>query len=431
MMASVPIPGPFAHTKAASPREIETRADFDECLAAAKLAGTIVQGLRLDLNPPDLRGVDVTDTLFVGCRFRDADTAADIVRRGGSVVPIFEDTPYPSSPARLYTPTDLAAGFADTGGFEAMFDTIVYRHFLSRGGPLPDVREALAQRIHDAGIDDALLDAMRTWTDRYGAATVVGVMGGHAEPRGTATYRVAAALGAELTRAGRLVVTGGGPGVMEATNLGAFLSGRSAEDLDAAIDLLASAPSFEDHGPYTAAALKVRAAYPAETYGRSASSRAETYGRSASSRAETYGRSASSRAENTDGMDWLAAGGLSIPTWLYGHEPANLFAGGIAKYFSNAIREDTLLRLARGGVVFAPGWAGTVQEVFQAATKAFYYADGASGPLVFLGASFWTDTVPVRSLLAPLLAASPHGDQSGLIRLTDDVSEAVAALTGG
>jgi predicted Rossmann-fold nucleotide-binding protein len=116
---------------------------------------------------------------------------------------------------------------------------------------------------------------------------------------------------------------------------------------------------------------------------------------------------------------------------LYGHEPANLFAGGIAKYFSNAIREDTLLRLARGGVVFAPGWAGTVQEVFQAATKAFYFADGASGPLIFLGRSFWTDVVPVRSLLAPLLAASPHGDQSSLIRLTDDVSEAVAGLTGG
>jgi len=37
----------------------------------------------------------------------------------------------------------------------------------------------------------------------------------------------------------------------------------------------------------------------------------------------------------------------------------------------------------------------------------------------------------VRSLLAPLLAASPHGDQSSLIRLTDDVSEAVAGLTGG
>ena len=124
-------------------------------------------------------------------------------------------------------------------------------------------------------------------------------------------------------------------------------------------------------------------------------------------------------------------GGLAIPTWLYGHEPANLFAGGIAKYFSNAIREDTLLRRPGAGSCSRPGWAGTVQEVFQAATKAFYRADGDSGPLVFLGRAFWTDTVPVPALLGPLLAASPHGDIAGLIRMTDDVSEAVAVLTGG
>jgi predicted Rossmann-fold nucleotide-binding protein len=411
MIASVPIPGSLPHTKAASPDEIETRPEFDERLALGRLAGAIVQGVRLDVNPPNLHGIDLRDTLFVGCRFPDAQSAADVVRRGGSVVPIFEETPYPSSPSKLYTPTDLAAGFADTEGFDAMFDTIVYQHFLSRGGVLPDVREALAQRIHDAGIDDALMDTMREWTDRHGATTVVGVMGGHAEPRGSHTYRLAASLGGELARAGRLLVTGGGPGVMEAANLGAFMSGRSPAELDAAIEVLATAPDFRDHGPYTAAALRVRAAYPASVDGRSANSRAED--------------------STDDGMAWLAAGGLSVPTWLYGHEPANLFAGGIAKYFSNAIREDTLLRLARGGVVFAPGWAGTVQEVFQAATKAFYLVDGASGPLVFLGRSFWTDVVPVRSLLAPLLAASPHGDQSSLIRLTDDVSEAVAALTGG
>ena len=45
------------------------------------------------------------------------------------------------------------------------------------------------------------------------------------------------------------------------------------------------------------------------------------------------------------------------------------FAGQIAKYFSNAIREDTILRACRGGIVFAAGRAGTVQEAFQAATR--------------------------------------------------------------
>ncbi len=120
---------------------------------------------------------------------------------------------------------------------------------------------------------------------------------------------------------------------------------------------------------------------------------------------------------------------MSVPTWLYGHEPANLFAGRVGKYFSNAIREDQILRLCRGGLVFAPGRAGTVQEVFQAATKTFYGTDGPSGAYVFLDATFWTDTLPVRTLLAPLFAQSPHGDLTPSIHLTDDVHHAVRLLT--
>jgi hypothetical protein len=180
---------------------------------------------------------------------------------------------------------------------------------------------------------------------------------------------------------------------MEAANLGAYLGDRDPAELTAAIDVLAGAPDFRDSQPYTAAALRVRAMFPAPA-------------------------------------DGLRRGGLAIPTWLYGHEPANLFGAGIAKYFSNAIREDTILRLARGGLVFAAGRAGTVQEVFQAATKVFYGLDGPGPPLVFLDTAFWTSTVPVEALLRPLLAASPQGDLSGLVHLTDDVSAAAALLTG-
>ena len=124
-----------------------------------------------------------------------------------------------------------------------------------------------------------------------------------------------------------------------------------------------------------------------------------------------------------------AHGGLALPTWLYGHEPANLFAGQIGKYFSNAVREDSILRLSRGGIVFAPGWAGTVQEVFQAATKTFYQTDGPSGAFVFLGVDALGGDLPVEALLRPLLAESPHGDQSHLIVVTDSLDEAMAALS--
>ncbi|GIJ22264.1 LOG family protein [Micromonospora lutea] len=397
--------------------EIQTRAEFDRRLATGSLVGLTVQGLRLDLAPvPDLTEIDVAGTLFVGCRFASRQVGADLVRRGANVVPPFSRLPYPTQPSHLYTPEDLAAGFTE-GGFAAMYDSRIYAHFRAHGGAMPDVREALCQRLHDHGVDNALADATRAWLSTHGPQSVVGVMGGHAVRRGSEPYRTAAVLGWELARAHRLVVTGGGPGVMEAANLGAYLSTRPVEDLTAAIDLLATAPDYTDHDRYTAAALRVR-----ELYGRSVSPPVNGTEPVTAYRAD-------SAALTTGDLDWAGCGGLAVPTWLYGHEPANLFAGRIAKYFSNAIREDTILRLARGGIVFAPGRAGTVQEVFQAATKTYYGTDGVSGAYVFLDRAYWTTELPVESLLRPLLATSPSGDLSDTVHLTDDVHEAVRLLT--
>ncbi|GGN80777.1 hypothetical protein GCM10010112_56640 [Actinoplanes lobatus] len=374
--------------------EIETRAELNVHLARNTLAGLCVLGLRLDQDPPDLSGIDVRDTVFVGCHLAGLEVEADLIRRGAQVVPPFDGRPYPTHPALLYTAEDLSAGFAEHG-FAGMYDTAVYDHFVAHGGAVPDIREALAQRLHDAGIDNALGKALNAWVSAHGPGGAIGIMGGHAAPRGSGPYRMVAALARRLAAAGRLIVTGGGPGVMEAANLGAYFSSFPESDLTVAIDRLAVAPQFLDHVPYTAAALAVRATWPLPQL-------------------DVAGR--------------LQHGGLALPTWLYGHEPANLFAGQIGKYFSNAVREDSILRLSRGGIVFAPGWAGTVQEIFQAATKTFYATDGPSGAYVFLGVEHWS-ALPVVDLLGPLLARSPHGDQSGLLVVTDSLDEAMAALS--
>ncbi|MFC7764366.1 LOG family protein [Catellatospora bangladeshensis] len=363
---------------AATPLEIESVQELAERLAEKSLAGLTVQGLTID---QDLSRIKVKDAVFIGCSFPSLAAEAALVRRGAHVVPVADWVPYPTHPARLYTAADLTAGFAE-GGFANMYDSRVYRHFVTEGGPNAGVREALAQRLHDHGIDNALHDAAADWAP----ARRIGIMGGHAELRGSGAYRLAAAIGHGLAGAGRLIVTGGGPGVMEAANLGSYLAAYPVEALDAAVGRLAEAPDFHDHDPYTQTALHVLAEYPA--------------------------------------VD-LWAGGLSVPTWLYGHEPANVFAGQIAKYFSNAIREDVILKLARGGIVFAPGRAGTVQEVFQAATKTYYATDGDSGPFVFLGRRFWTEELPVTELLRTLLGGA---ELASLVHVTDDVTEALAIL---
>ena len=120
---------------------------------------------------------------------------------------------------------------------------------------------------------------------------------------------------------------------------------------------------------------------------------------------------------------------LGVPTWFYGHEPPNVFAEGIAKYFSNAVREDGLLARSNAGVLVMPGAAGTVQEVFQLATRLYYAPDDVTPPpLVLVGVDHWVETLPVW----PLLRAMAQGrGMDAVLHLVDDAEEAVALVTGG
>lgn len=117
---------------------------------------------------------------------------------------------------------------------------------------------------------------------------------------------------------------------------------------------------------------------------------------------------------------------LGVPTWHYGHEPPNLFATAVAKYFRNALREAILLQVCDAGIVFLPGAGGTVQEIFQDACENYYATDESVAPMVLVGRTYWTQTLPAW----PLLQALARGRaMEGHVHLVDTVDEA-AALFG-
>ncbi|MDH3753729.1 MAG: hypothetical protein OEU32_07635 [Acidimicrobiia bacterium] len=340
-------------------REIDRLDDFDDHVGATgSLAGSVLQGLDLRDRTLVLRQVDVAGAIVLGCDIEPAGLEA--LHVGGAVVhPRLTDTPFRAYRTHLYTPDELFAGYTpgSPDGWSETFDQRVYR-WSRRDSSLVD---ALAKRIHDTAIDDALAELLAS----YGRSQVVAIMGGHGLARGDGHYRDVAVVSRDLTRRGHLVASGGGPGAMEATNLGGWLAGHDDDALDDALSMLAEAPGFEPTGAWLDTAFAVCERFPQPP---------------------------------------RASVSLGIPTWHYGHEPPNVFATAIAKYFDNSIREDGLLAIATGGVVFAPGSAGTVQEVFQDAAQNHYESFGPPSPMVFLGTKFWTETVPVYPLLRRLAA---------------------------
>ncbi len=118
---------------------------------------------------------------------------------------------------------------------------------------------------------------------------------------------------------------------------------------------------------------------------------------------------------------------LGIPTWFYGHEPPNVFAGSIAKFFRNALREDTLLRACTSGIVFLPGAAGTVQEIFQDACENYYAEPGQRTPMVLVGREHWTSTVPAWPLLRSMAVARGYAERVWLVDSVEEVCDVLGA----
>jgi predicted Rossmann-fold nucleotide-binding protein len=356
--------------------EIQTLEQLDTLLEqGTSLSGARLQGLDLAAREAALLRCDVRGAVVLGGTVTDRLDAH--LRRGGAFVfPAVTGAPINPYRARLYSPEELYEGLER--GYAATPDWRAYSWWLEPSGRT-DVFATMLRAVHDDSVSDALSETLE-------GRRVVGVMGGHAVSRGSATYRQAAVLGRGLAATGAVVLTGGGPGAMEAASLGARLHEQPAPVLDQAIDRLAAVPDFApDVTAWATVGMQVRRAWPAP----------------------------------------MNAAAVGVPTWFYGHEPSTPLASGHAKLFSNAVREDLLLAGSTAGLVVLPGAAGTVQEVFQATTHNFYATAEHVVPTVLVGVEHWTRTLPVWPLLQRLGEARPMGEH---IHLVDHVEEALSVL---
>lgn len=297
----------------------------------------------------------------------------DIKQIGGTAL-YLDLVPYEIGRRTLYNAEDLY------GPDE--YDKRVYDCYLHKGKHANTAKELMARSIHDYCIRKALEDFM----DGRDELKCVGVMGGHGLQRTDEQFRQIVRVSKRLTEAGYLMITGGGPGAMEATHLGAWMAGRADSDVEEALEMLAATPCFKDE-QWVATAMAVRERFPQE-------------------------------------HDYES---LGVPTWLYGHEPATPFATHIAKFFDNSIREDFILTAAYGGIIFTPGSAGTLQEVFQEAVQNHYLSFGFASPMVFLGKEFWAEKVPIYPLLQHLMETGTYKNLP--LTLTDSDDDVVDVIT--
>ncbi len=346
---------------------INTLEHFDSIVARAEThTPLVVQGVDLCTRTEALLATDWELATFLGCRL-SAASERHLLDTGATVFPEFDGLPYNPYRASLYTPGELRSN---------NLDSRIYEHQATwRKNPPAPILEALAQRIHDHAIDDAL-NAYLAHHEK-----VVAIMGGHSLHRDQEIYRTVAIVARALTRAGYLVVTGGGPGAMEAGNLGAWFAAHDDNALDQAIGTLATAVDYSTED-YLDASVTVTRNHPG------------------------------------------GATSLAIPTWFYGHEPTNDFATDVAKYFSNSIREDGLLAIATHGVVYTPGAAGTVQEVFMDATQNHYSVFDVISPMIFLDSAYWADDRLAAPLLLKQLAGDrPYADMIAVFDQPEDIVE--------
>ena len=188
----------------------------------------------------------VTNLSFYNCIFLGCTIPENFTTKISENCLIFPQINAPFNPFinSLYTKEKLYGNYklGNPESYEDTFDKIVYNHYTEQGKEAVDIKETLTRRLHDHSITNALNDFISDYKKRK----IVAIMGGHSLSRSDENFLSVARISKKLTELDYLMISGGGPGAMEATHVGAWFAGKSDQELINAINILAEAPTYKD-----------------------------------------------------------------------------------------------------------------------------------------------------------------------------------------
>lgn len=215
--------------------------------------------------------------------------------------------------------------------------------------------------LHD---QDASAD-LEDYFTQYPAQERIGIMGGSDLDRDTSGYHEVALLSKRLSESDYTIITGGGPGAMEAAHVGAWFACRSDEDLNNAIKMLSTVPKYAKN-EWLRTATEVQDKYP--------------------------------RLSPTKDV--------AITTFVYGHRPPTSFASKLTTYFSEPLREEAILLSSTGAMIFTPGGAGTDEEVLESIKYNTYRGAYKDRPLILFKSGHWNEKFSSKILSKAITADS-------------------------
>jgi predicted Rossmann-fold nucleotide-binding protein len=349
-----------------------------------KLENLVFKNLDLRKMTRKLFNYEIVECLFIGCRM-DKDLLEKLVLTNNYILSSMH-LPFELFPRKLYGIEDLYDNFDPKipNSYKNSRDYEIYTHFTDHQNKQKlSTFLQVTESIHDASLRMALFEYIKfNEIDKK----IIGVMGGHKVSRKDNEYYKIACVSKILTEKGYVMTSGGGPGMMEATHLGAYFAERTFDELEGAIEILSEAPYYSDE-KWLVKSYDVTEKYPPLQKNLS----------------------------------------IGVPTWVHGHEPPNPFPGKIAKFFAASIRQEVLIQIAKAGIIFSRGSAGTIREIYQTVEQNHYDMWDNKYPMLFFDTKYWTEQFTTYNKLKE---ASGKGLLQNLdLSIHDEVEEIVARFT--